>query len=445
MLLVSAEPDAANYQGPLKDLLAPEASWAVPKSGLAVDLVILEGGAKVAPASLEVAGSKWQGKGKFSFDALKYADGELSGSIGFTNSSSRSLWGVRFDVVGATEELRGAGSGGGTVVLREQSAAQRSPILFGDLGTGGSSGMYPFSAQIPKVGPETVRIVVHCRLSGYTHVGAIPGNDHMQAKLSIAPKGDLLLGSVQRAIVNVWNPSSSKVVEFAKLDAPVASIAANPLTGEVLVRGASLHQVDVFSPDGRPLTAIKESDDAEALGLYGWPNAIAFSPSGNLWINFGNTYSRFENGKPTIVVSRAGTSDLADGQPMKSSNQFVFVATADSVFKFDQSGKAGARVVKGLDMQLGRIHGASSLAVDASGNLIVGEKNDENFLIRVSIFDSDGRFLRAFGHEADQLQEGSAAKGFLYQAIGDMVVAPDGTLYVSDADESHAIQIYVPF
>ena len=61
MLLVSAEPDAANYQGPLKDLLAPEASWAVPKSGLAVDLVILEGGATVAPASLEVAGSKWQG------------------------------------------------------------------------------------------------------------------------------------------------------------------------------------------------------------------------------------------------------------------------------------------------------------------------------------------------------------------------------------------------
>lgn len=305
--------------------------------------------------------------------------------------------------------------------------------------------MYPIAASGIAFKPDTTQVVVHARLSGLTYMGGFGGSDQVQARLAAGPNGKLYIGSWQTQAAYVYSPSTGRIDPFATLDGTVSTIACNPVNGDVYLRVWSSHEVKGFTSTGQLKETIKESDDSGAAGLYGWPNAVSFSANGSLWVNFGSTYSKFVAGMPVLVVSKAGSVDLHDGEPMEASDDFVYVGTNDSVFRFDTAGKSGGKLIPGSETKLGMVHGAYALSLDRSGNVWVVEKSDENFLNRVSVFDRDGKFLRSFAHGAEQIDESSAARGYLRQGIGDVAVGSDGTVYLSNADERQAIQRYVPF
>ncbi len=110
----------------------------------------------------------------------------------------------------------------------------------------------------------------------------------------------------------------------------------------------------------------------------------------------------------------------------------------DDPFKNLRCDTCAANAVFGAagSIQGGQLNHPRGLTVGPDGNLYVADSQNA----RITIFDSDGKYLRNFGIPGSVEQQGGAPGGTFREPWG-VAVAPDGTIYVADT-WNHRVQVF---
>ncbi len=192
---------------------------------------------------------------------------------------------------------------------------------------------------------------------------------------------------------------------------------------------SDLDPIIKFDPEGNPVKSF-------GGGMFIWPHGMDIDPDGNIWVTDaireewtppgkrghqvvkfspegkilmrlgtpgvpGNDSSHF-NSPADVVVARNGDIFVADGHAAESNNRVV---------KFSKDGKY-IKEWGGTGYAPGQIRLPHTIAIDASGRLFVGDRENA----RIQIFDQDGNHLatwRQFGRPSGITFDGN---GMIYVA-----------------------------
>lgn len=438
-----------HFAGPMSAFMAEGATPGAVTSGLPFTIELAEGGAKVTPASFDLKGPKWQGAATLALDGPKFADGHLTGTLRLRNGSGSVIEGVRLDVTGATEEYRAKDEQGKDVLkTRPMPAAIASPLLFGDVPKDEDADPEPLDVIGIAFKPETTRILVHGLLSGLYYVGSFTdGTEHCVAvQLDTDPKGRVYLADRNEDTIYRTDADGSSPQAVAKLPAAVRGVAVDPKTGGIVGTYINAHDFLLFTPGGDDAGKIEQDDGA---GVFvGWPGWARYDRMGTLYVGFGKAIHRLAGGKPVMSVSSVGNYEFQGGPAFDiAPDGALWVATGDTLFRVDASGKSGKRAAIGPDWRLGKVTSPQAVRVDAQGNVYVleGETNVE--WTRASVFDRNGHVVRVFGHGNKTPKENNADAwpGELRRNNYDLAFGPDGTVYVAVEDTHDSVLMFQPF
>ena len=149
--------------------------------------------------------------------------------------------------------------------------------------------------------------------------------------------------------------------------------------GAVWATDSNDHVVHKFSPDGKLLLTLGKkgmSGDNSSRDLFNRPNAVAFSPTGDVYVS--------------------------DGYQ----NHRIVQFTADGTF---------VRIIGGTQGEMpGQMNVVHGVAIDPQGRVIVNDSDNQ----RLTIFDKDGTFVKTIA----------------VPCRGGVMAGPDGTIYVSDVN-----------
>ncbi len=440
LLLGTALLGPYNYSGKLIDFLPEGSTWGMPASGLPMQIVISSGGSKVGPASFSLKGPKWTSEAKADLQNLAYANGTISGNVHFKNTSGFALDAVRFDVASATERYKDKD---GTEKTRSLEVKEESPILLGDLRKEDEFEGADFKATGIAWKPETIEITVTAKLSGLTYQRSM-FDDHQNSNLEFDSKGRLLLGSGMRA--GLYRADLEKETLDMVTSTPEQGVvpASNPVDGTLAVTWSNGHVFNLYTPGGDQKSTIEEG---EPDGMQGWPSMARYDGKGNLYLGFGQTVAQFTGNKPNFVLKSCGQFEFGGYVKFDvTKDGAIIVASEKNIFKFDPGGKNGRVFVKGPDDKLGRIHDYSAIRLDPSGYLWVAEPGYDTFVNRISVFDSNGKFVWVFGRGGpSQLEGGGYYDGQVVTSTSSIAVSPDGRVYIAGYEGGKSVLEFVEF
>jgi hypothetical protein len=188
------------------------------------------------------------------------------------------------------------------------------------------------------------------------------------------------------------------------------------------------------SADPVPLGFYATGEFSGGAGLLRGPQGVATDPSGNVYV--ADTINQ-----RISVFAAAGPFLRAFGHDVVPGGGFGLEVCTTSCKPGTNGDLAG------------QLAGPNGLGVDAAGNVYVGDSSNH----RVSVFTSNGAFLRAFGADVDPNQPGNlfevctstcksgnpgGAAGSLAGPFG-IAVGADGNLYVAEAS-NHRISAFTP-
>jgi tripartite motif-containing protein 71 len=200
--------------------------------------------------------------------------------------------------------------------------------------------------------------------------------------------------------------------------------------GNFVVADSRNHRLQVFERDGTFVRTIGCKGDAE--GEFQFPMGVAVDRAGNIAVaDWGNHRVQLfdSKGAHRRTIGREGTGEgelknpsgvavdesgsmlvVADGQ-----NHRVQLFGVDGTFLRSIAGSMGH-----ADGELveGELFGPMGIALDAAGNIMVGDKSD-----RVQIFRQDGTFLRAVGRNGTGQGELHGPGGVAVDGAGNIIVA----------------------
>ena len=204
-------------------------------------------------------------------------------------------------------------------------------------------------------------------------------------------------------------------------EASTSSVAADG-KGSVVVLVRAAPYFRVFSRDGQPL---RQWGDA---GTFALAHSVHFDPDGSLWATDPDAHVVHKFSPDGRRLLTLGTKDVhGDNGSRTSFNEPNAVTVASSGDVFVSDGYENSRIVQFTrDGTFVRIIGGTKgngpgqldlphgVAVDSRGRVIVADSNNK----RLSIFDKDGRFIKTVAAPCR----------------GNVVVAPDDTIYASDVN-----------
>jgi hypothetical protein len=434
------------YTGPLSAWMVEGASPGHCTGGLPFTIVLSNGGAAISPDSFKLTGSRWKSAATLSLTNLKFADGKLTGSAAIRNSSGSVLEGVRLDISGASEEYKAKDDQGKDILkTRSQMVPTPSPLLFGDLPNGQVSPPDDLEVDGIAFKPETTRISVTGTLTGLYYLGVISlGRDGAHATaLDVDSKGRLYIADRDTPNVYRGDADGKDLNAVVKLPAEAMAVAIDPQTGEIWSHAMNGHEFLQFSPGGEDKGKIAANDT-----FTGWPNQVRFDRSGNLYVSFDSTIHRIKNGTSAFKVSKVGSYELGDNTFFDiGPDGALWVVNSDTLYRVSPDG-TGKRVAIGPDWHLGKVWGPTNVRVDSSGQIYVCEAMDINKteFARISVFDKNGRFVRAFGRGGPTHKEEGAWEGQI-QGVSAMDIAfgTDGRIYVANGESGDNVLMFQPF
>lgn len=428
-----------NYTGKLIDLMPEGATWGMPRTGLSVQITITENGAKVAPASFNLKAPKWESDAPLKLEGLKYANGVLTGAVSFKNASGCALDAVRFDIVAASEQYKGAD---GKAVSRDLPVTEESPILFGDMPKDAQSESFDVKASGLAWKPETTQITVTGKLSGLTFHKVL-FEEHVGPFLDLDSKGRLFFGSREKAAIYRGDPEKDTCESVSSTPEAVVQVAVNPLDGTICATWLNSHNFTFYSPGGDEKGMIEEG---ETDGMNGWPQMGRYDGKGNLYLGFGSYVSQFSGGKPTFVLKQAGQYEFT-GYVMfdVAKDGTLFIGSESNVFRFEPGGKGARKILQGPDAKLGRIHGIQAIRVDPNNCVWVADAADGEFYGRVCVFDSNGKFIWTFGRGGDSHLDEGFRDGQVSGSVNSMAIGTDGRVFVANYEQSRSVMYFTEF
>jgi sugar lactone lactonase YvrE len=203
--------------------------------------------------------------------------------------------------------------------------------------------------------------------------------------------------------------------------ASTSSIAADG-KGNVVVMVRAVPYFRVFTTDGKP---VKTWGDA---GLFNLAHSVHFAPDGSLWATDPQAHvvHKFSaDGKPLLTLGKKGVAgDNTSRDTFNEPNALGFAPNGDvyvsdgyvnsRIVHFTADG-AFVRIIGGKKGSgPGELQIPHGVAVDAQGRIVVADSDNK----RVSVFDKDGRFVKAIAAPSR----------------GGIVTTADGTIYVSDVN-----------
>lgn len=428
-----------NLQGRLVDLAPEEYVAGVPALGSTVTLTLEKDGASGAQEwTLESA--QWPGKANLKAQ-FAYAGGSLKGKFAFTNITQRHLDGVRLDLISATEtHTTPQGEANTTLAVKPDTA-----ILFGDLRPGDEVEPIALNAEGLKWTPDTKKIVVSLRLSGYTFMREL-FPEHVNSNLVFDSKGRLLVGSTQQPAIYRADLQKGTLEHFASTPDYGARLAVSPLDGTIAYSWANAHEFRFLTPGGQDKGAPIASND-DVASFAGWPSFSGFDAKGRLYVMFNSQISMLDGaGKPAFTVHSALGQEF-DSYPRLAvvPDGSFYVGSGPNIFLFDQGGKSAKRVVSGPDWRPGKAAPVCSLAYDpGTKRLWAGSQTDNGLIGRIDSYDANGRYLCTIGRGGPQPVENAGFWPSQCPYPLSIAVGPNGWVYVSNYEQGRAVMEFAP-
>jgi DNA-binding beta-propeller fold protein YncE len=232
---------------------------------------------------------------------------------------------------------------------------------------------------------------------------------------------------------------------LAKLEDQCLSAAVDPKTGDVYATRGNSADVYVYSNTGAPKGSFDGGD---------YLSFLRFDRQGNLYASGGHVF-RFAGRKVALDLKEVSDEGLsARGIDIDAAGRIWLVSgleDARTFFRVGPDGREALRVSAGKDWRLGRLDIPESVRVDAAGNVYVAELGEEGVeAARVSVFDRDGAFVRAFGRggRAPDPDTDKSLPGQLWRPK-DIAFGPDGRVYIAQENDggfkTNAVLVFLPF
>ena len=431
--------------GSLSSLVGPSAKIAPVAKGLSVDFTITPAG-EVSVAGDELTTPSWKGSCKLSEADLAFKDGTLSANFALANGAGASIQGVRFDFVSVTETYKvKLDDGTDSTKTREETVSFSSPCYFGDLSDQESSISIAGFAKGIKLNPETVNVVVHSVVSGVTFHKqfAHPKSSLKGCGVVVDPNGDVVVGEGNHKALWRFSEDGDFKGEFGTLPFEGREVAINPVTHEFVVGIYNQHNDVRVAPDGT-------TSPAFASNLDGWPGDARFDSKGRLFLKVGNTISIFDDYKmATASATKIGGFGIRPGDPFDlAGDQVLWILASNNLIKSDPTFGSAETVVKPGKGQFGEIlpSGRSAMRCAPNGEIFISEDGIVGKILpRVSVYDSEGRFIRAFGMSGQKANNHTYLPGQFHGTPRDFAFGANGQIYVTQYDSTCGLSEFIEF
>ncbi len=445
LLGLASTADISPQVGSLSSLVGASAKIAPVTRGLSVDFTI------TSPSVVSVSGDElktpsWTGSCKLAEDALTYADGKLSANLALNNGSGTSIQGVRFDFVSAIESYKAKKDDGTEEIrTRTQSVTFSSPCYFGDLADGESSVSIPSFASGIQFKPETVNVTVHAVVSGLTYHKQFvrPKNSLKGCGVVVDNNGDVIVGEANHKTLWKFSEDGEFKSELGTLPVEGREVSINTTNGDLLVGLYNSHNDARVTSDGTTTSAF-------AANLDQWPGIARFDSTGKLYLKTGTTITTFTDYvKSSSSTSKIGGFNLRASDPFDLANdQVLWVIASNNLLKVDVSFENATAAVKPGTGSLGELLPTSSpvLRYSPDGEIYISEEGiSGKFLPRVSVFDSEGRFIRTFGQGGQKANTHVYLPGQFKSTLRDFAFGKNGQVYVTQYDATCGLNEYIKF
>lgn len=428
---------------------ASERAVVSPASGGIGFSVTIDAAGKVPPnATFSTGKPIWKGECSITLTGLAFAGGSLTGSFQIANATSTVLEGIRVDWLDQVERYKGKDSEGKEVILtRSKPLANDGPWLTADLQPKQSSHVQAFKTSGIVIAPETVDVTLRGAFSGMALVGHlnVNGGEDLFA-LDFDGRGRLYVTSNANGAIYRMNPDGSGLSTFATLPGGSTSISVNRTSGEVITHSWNADRLFRFSATGQDADGLMQDD--EIPGLVGWAWSGRYARDGSLFCVFGSTLSKMAGKKPAFVLEGVGAFKFEEALHYDfGPDGTIWIGTGSTVFRVPPDGKGGTRPIIGPSLKLGNVAGITALRCDAAGNVYVAERQDAEHYARISVFDSQGRFVRVLGRGDSKppANEEEFRPGQIHTQVRSMAFGPDGRLYYSHGHLDQPIVVFEPF
>ena len=235
-------------------------------------------------------------------------------------------------------------------------------------------------------------------------------------------------------------------------------ISTDPNNGDLYVTDIGNYRVEEFTASGTYLTQF--GTQGSGNGQFSAPADITANSSGDLYIVDTGGNERIQEWEPVpsfpAYTTQIGTPGSGNGQlkepkgvaMAKDGNLFVLDSSNGRVQEFSLSGKYEAKFGSG-GTGAGQVKGPYGMTVDSKGDVWIADTAND----RVDEFSEKGVFVQAFGWGVNkggaelEVCTTSCKAGIVGAGGGefdepkDIVVAPNGTVYVSD-NVNNRIQVF---
>lgn len=419
--------------GPMESVLRPGVQPAPVTSGLPFAVVLTNAGASSFPSSFQLQGKGWTGSADLRLEGLRFADGQLTGKAVLRNNSGRVLEGLRLDVRGAVEEYQAKQEGKTVFLTREQQVSLASPLLFGDLPPGQESDAIPLTVRGITFRPETERVGVHGIVSGLAFLGAAAIPDLTVYEVDIDLHGRVYIGAGEAIIrTDADGRGAHRVVQREGC----RGVAIDPRTSEILAN-CDNDRILRFAPDGKEVGRIT----AEANGIE--------RPTQGVRIDLGGRI--YNHGDDNRVIQAIARGRKLWTVPVESEALFdvdaslnLYACTRETVEMFGPEGQKLRTFAAKGDWRLGGVMRPRSVRVDRAGNVWVVEQGLGAEAPRITVFDREGRPIRAFGRGGKAPVEDTILPGQLHRPV-DLAFGVDGRVYVLQGYDDGRLLMFQPF
>ncbi len=429
--------DAGHFQqvGLLSQLLPQGQKPAPVSKGIPFAVTVSEGGSRVSgnELDLQIPGG---GKLHLSLASLGYANGHLTAQAKVSNPAEVDVQGVRLDVTSAVETYTAKDASGKDVEkTRAQDVSLASPIFFGDMQKGLEVGPFLFDVSGIKFSTETRQVVVNGVVSGLRFVKTVTADNAAAGGFIDADAdGHVYVSDPGGGVTRIDIASGSYELIAKTPDQCVAS-AFDLKSGRIAARCGNNTKIFFYTKSG------DEDGGIPPDNVPNYADELHYDPSGRLWGRFGATVCRFgSDNKADITFEKVGDYDVdTGGRFVPAADGSLYFMVQGALRATHDNGKTGTLLAK-PGWRLGQIIQNGAIRLDSSGWLYVAEARDANAneCDRVSVFDTQGRFVRTFGRGADKPMSDFPDAYYPFQIYqpSDIAFAPDGTVYVSGSDRA---------
>lgn len=427
------------FVGPFSKFMVEGKTPAPVSSGLPFSIVLSEGGKTVVggPYELKIGGSSKPLT--LTLEGLRFENGHITAKAKLVNKSGAAVEGVRLDIVGASETYKDASE----TKTRAQKVSQPSPLSFGDLAADEDTGPLDVDISTLTFAPDTVQVTVTGVISGLQYVRTISVEE-------ASPGGQIEVDSADRVflqdLVNhrvLRMKSDGKNVETAaKLPNQTASMAVNKVTGEIAA-ACGQGKIHLFTKSG------DDRDPIDSSKGYDW-NAcwLRYDSRGSIWASAGSIVRVGASGKVEALIEKLGDFSAESPGFDVAPDGALYAVAENTLFRTTDDGKKAKRIATGPSWRLGQLTEPRSARVDAKGNVYVVEMESDTEAARISVFDKDGNFVRAFGRGSKTRPNPDEQHEAQVFQPGDVAFGPDGKVYVSCARHGGGaafVLIFQPF